>query len=319
MGSSSETFWSAFAGKIVAAIFVAGCTFLGFGPTKWVEFMIQGLPQWVTPGLARAIFLLLAMLTVASFVWLWLRKKRSDELISKDHWTERKQVEIYVLANASAHQEPTALPVDKDPQLSRLRELKDAITRGELDAAINGERPNVMSAISLESFEQYVAATNKPYWVEVLQSWQKRQSSATARISLIDLAKEAVTRDWNILDPDSLHVLDLLDGIRQLGVDGVVRIYGRPVHGFQELTRNEPLIPIPADHWRSHKVCFFSCFKFRQSKHYDYAEDNFKTTVKGTGTDTDETFADIHLDRVAAIAWLQSDALQFRGRREVRQ
>ena len=93
-----------------------------------------------------------------------------------DHWTERKQLEIYVLANASSGVDPIALPVDKDPQLTRLRELKDAITRDELDATLNGDRPNVMSTISLQSFEQYVSATNKLYWVEVLHRWQARQN-----------------------------------------------------------------------------------------------------------------------------------------------
>jgi len=319
MGSNSNIFWKAFAGKVAAAIFLAICALFGFGPDKWVKFMIQDLPQWFTPGWARATFLTLAFLTLALLVWPWFSKKRSGVSENKDHWTERKQVEIYVLANASAHQEPTALPVDKDPQLTRLREMKDAIKLGELDAALNGERPNAMSTISLESFQQYVSATNKPYWVEVLQRWQKRQSFLTSRISLLDLAKEAEARDWKILDPTSSHVVDFFDAIRQLGVDGSVGIYGRPVHSFVDLTHDEPLIRISQDHWHSHRIDVFSFFKWRHSEQYDYAEDNFQTRVRGLTAAHGESFADIHLDRTAALAWLQTDALAFRGRREKRE
>lgn len=320
MGSSSNIFWKAFAGKVAAALFLAVCALLGFGPDKWVKFMIQDLPQWFTPGWARASFLVLAILTLASLVWPWFSKNRTTVSENKDHWTERKQVEIYVLANASAHQEPTALPVDKDPQLTRLREMKDAITLGELDATLNGERPNAMSTISLESFQQYVAATNKPYWVEILHRWQARQSSPTSRISLLDLAREAEARGWKILDPNSLHVLDFFDGIRQLGVDGAAGIYGRPVHTFEKLTRHEPLVRIPEDHWRTHHIDIISFFKWANSLQYGYAEDNFETRVIGlTRNHGNVSFADIHLDRAGALAWLQTDALEFRGRREQRE
>jgi len=96
--------------------------------------------------------------------------------INNDHWTERKQLEIYVLANVSVGRDSADTEIKKEPELSRLRELKDAITLGELDATINGERPNVRSTVSFQSFQQYVAATNKSYWVEILQRWQARQN-----------------------------------------------------------------------------------------------------------------------------------------------
>lgn len=122
--------------------------------------------------------------TTVHLSWPYLRRglaaNKKPESERTDHWTERKQIEIYVLANASSGIDPVALPVDKDPQLTRLRALKDAITRDELDATINGERPNAMSTVSLHSFEKYVAATHKQYWNEVLHRWQATQNPTKA-------------------------------------------------------------------------------------------------------------------------------------------
>jgi len=107
---------------------------------------------------------------------------------AQNDWTERKQVEIYVLANASANLEtPTTSPTDQEPQLTRLRELRDAIENEELDAQLNLEKP-MWSTVTLRDFEQYVAATSKFYWQEVLHRWQARQ----------DHSHPAATPDWKI-------------------------------------------------------------------------------------------------------------------------
>lgn len=301
------------------------CHALEFYPDKLIADLVLNAAsqRWLT-----AIGWILVAATAALIFWSdELRRRKHDvsehceateNTERPDHWTERKQLEIYVIANAASGTNPNALPVVDDPQLTRLRELKDAITLGELDATINGARPNVWSTVSLQSFEQYVAATNKPYWMEILQRWQERQSSSTSRISLLDLAGEAEDKNWRTLDPESLHILDFFDGIRQLGVDGTVGIYGRPVHSFQELTQNEPLIRIPQDHWRSHEIDLISFFQWKHSKQCDYADDNYQTRVKGLVPGQGESFADIYFDRAGALAWLQTDALAFRGRREKR-
>jgi hypothetical protein len=59
----------AFVGKILASLFVAVCVVLGFGPTQWAEFLISGMPIFITPGIARLVFLLFASLTLASLLW----------------------------------------------------------------------------------------------------------------------------------------------------------------------------------------------------------------------------------------------------------
>ena len=92
MVSKATVFWSAFAGKVVAAIFVAVCVILGFGPEQWVTFLIDGLPLWMTPALARVMFILLAVLTVILLIFSWSTNSQPQETENEDHWTERKQV-----------------------------------------------------------------------------------------------------------------------------------------------------------------------------------------------------------------------------------
>ena len=78
MGFHWPSFWGGFIGKVVGAIFVAACILLGFGPDKWVKFMIQELPQWFTPNLARAIFLFLAaMVFIILVVPYFLYRRKS--------------------------------------------------------------------------------------------------------------------------------------------------------------------------------------------------------------------------------------------------
>jgi hypothetical protein len=55
-------FAGGFAGKILAALFVAVCLVLGVGPDKWASYLVAGVGDWATPG-ARIAFITLGMIT----------------------------------------------------------------------------------------------------------------------------------------------------------------------------------------------------------------------------------------------------------------
>ena len=156
---------------VISAMFVAGAVV----STAWLRE--QDPIIWFVLGLAAFVLMIFMFERMSAY-----RHRRASTGLQKtekpertDHWTEREQLEISILANVSDGLDPYNSPIDSDPALSRLRELKDAILTDGIDASINGERPNVKSTVSLKSFKQYVAATNKPYWVEVLQRWEARQ------------------------------------------------------------------------------------------------------------------------------------------------
>jgi hypothetical protein len=58
-----------FVSNILSVLFVAICVALGFGPTEWAEFLVAGMPIFVTTGIVRLILLLLASVTLASLLW----------------------------------------------------------------------------------------------------------------------------------------------------------------------------------------------------------------------------------------------------------
>ena len=68
----SKTFIASFVGRLAAALFIAICVFLGFGPKEWAAFVISGW-QWVTPAVAQWAFLGLGALASA---WINARTAR---------------------------------------------------------------------------------------------------------------------------------------------------------------------------------------------------------------------------------------------------
>jgi hypothetical protein len=61
-------FISAALGRIVGSLLVGICIVLGFGPTAWAEFLISGMPVFLTPGIARLGLLLIASVVIF-FEW----------------------------------------------------------------------------------------------------------------------------------------------------------------------------------------------------------------------------------------------------------
>jgi hypothetical protein len=75
-GIFTKAFAGVFFGKLAATLFIAICLALGFGPDEWAKFIVTGLPIWVTPGLAQAVFLILAALTFGALIWPFLLRWR---------------------------------------------------------------------------------------------------------------------------------------------------------------------------------------------------------------------------------------------------
>ena len=102
-----------------------------------------------------------------------------------------------------------------------------------------------------------------------------------------------------------------------MGIDGVIKIYGRPAQLFSDLTQTEPLIEITPDQWKTHEIDVFSFFKEHGQDKVSYAHDNSVTNVKCLPeSGAEPRYFDIHLDRNLAIEWLKNNGGDFRGRRD---
>lgn len=137
------------------------------------------------------------------------------------------------------------------------------------------------------------------------------------RLSLVEFGKAAINHGWDILGDDSLENLDLLDAIRQAGVDGALDVFGRPVQSMRELTFVKPLIQIPNEYWANNFIGISDFLLYRQNRIEGFLDNNLDTCTSSYAADPNKTsYADIHISREQAFKWLKSEALVYRGRRE---
>lgn len=70
-------------GKLLAAVFIAACVAMSFGPDRWVAFIADGAPAFLTPSNARAIFFVAAII-VALLLLMSLLRASSGAKITAD-------------------------------------------------------------------------------------------------------------------------------------------------------------------------------------------------------------------------------------------
>ena len=78
IGTFAKAFAGGLVGKLAGALFTAILLLLGFGPDELAKFIVTGLPNWITPVRAQAVFLILATLTFGALVWSFLTQRHSN-------------------------------------------------------------------------------------------------------------------------------------------------------------------------------------------------------------------------------------------------
>ncbi len=112
-----------------------------------VRWLREAAPSFLTHDLFRSALVVLAVIAILAMIvwWLFVRAPWG----SKNEWARRDQLELYVIACRSLGKKPK-LPVNKDPQNSRLRLLKDAANDGHLKThAPDGQAANMMARVRL--------------------------------------------------------------------------------------------------------------------------------------------------------------------------
>jgi hypothetical protein len=137
-------------------------------------------------------------------------------------------------------------------------------------------------------------------------------NSTVSRIPFLEFRRMAkYAYKWDVSGNTNLEVFDLLDGVRQAGIDGAIKLWGRRnPYGEKEASVTEPLILIPADHW--HDYQFETGSVVNSSDNSAVATYDFK---RGTLRDG---FLDIHIHESDAIRWMNRTAEEHRGRRDLR-
>lgn len=142
---------------------------------------------------------------------------------------------------------------------------------------------------------------------------KQHTAAVPARIPLLELREQARRQGWDIESEVSLEVMDLMDGLRQLGLDGVL-FWGRQVRiDDVRFAHSEPLSPIPAEHWRDFQIDVqFIALPRDNLQVHTYSMQNHLARQGVIGG-----YADIHVEKERALAWLVSEeARTLRGRRD---
>ncbi len=101
---------------------------------------------------------------------------------SKETWKERHRLEFYVLANLSVGEEPHNLPINRDPQLSRLRLLKDAAQDGRL--RYQGDAPNLFATVQLDDFVTYAEGAEIDAFKQLGEKWRATHAAEPERAQI---------------------------------------------------------------------------------------------------------------------------------------
>jgi hypothetical protein len=131
------------------------------------------------------------------------------------------------------------------------------------------------------------------------------------RIPCTELMKIATELGWTFTDQHSLHLIDLQDAIRQGALDGHLTVWGKlnKWPRAESLMRKEVIEKIPPAHWREFRVHLFAALE----------GDNFHTYSwhPAPSQSLDTRYVDLHVDRSESVAWLNKDALAFKGKTTV--
>lgn len=317
-------------GTIISLVISAVIGFLILAATVPLDKATSNFASWSGPLIWVGLALIAVPIIIASTVLYKRVTKRLAQSVPAappaDHWANRMRLEISVIANVSAGREPTESPIDKDPANSRLRELKDAIDTGSLEAEKNGSRPNVNSTVTLEDFEKFVSQANKQYWVEVVRRWQGGQAPSgdelkeelkEKRIPLLRFLEIAGRHGWPILDPGGYGGFDLIHGISESAGLGDLVLLGKKIDpqlpGMTDATRRERL---PAELWQSHEINAITCFIFTNpGLVVGLVRRNKETQTKCDRGNAPAlpNYKDLYLETAGLMKWLKNDADQYRG------
>jgi len=125
------------------------------------------------------------------------------------------------------------------------------------------------------------------------------------RMPLVELRDEAEKLGWIFPGGRLPKLPDFIHGLKQAGIGGTIRFYGRHKEHSDYLTHSNPLIEMDKGYW----------LKYELQPSILSTSNNFDIDTFSWSTE-DDIYQDIHVDRDGAMYWLKNDAEQYRGRNE---
>jgi hypothetical protein len=148
-----------------------------------------------------------------------------------------------------------------------------------------------------------------PESIPFVPSQTHSSRSTIDRVPVLMLRHAAEAHGWDFGD-DSLEGKDLSDGLRQAAMNGLITFWGRRQTGNSgTYARSGPLQVINRAHWDDYQFDFAPLSS---------ATDNFLIFTYATRRHPPRRggYVDIHVDRPQALKWLETGALEFKGRND---
>lgn len=162
--------------------------------------------------------------------------------------------------------------------------------------------------------EKYAQAIRKKSFVPPHMT-AKAKAAGQLRMSLMDFVNAAKKLDWDISGVTNLQIMDLLDGLRQQGADGL-RLWGKlSRYGDHSFLASEPLVDIPTSHWKDFEIEIGPVVRGEANeKTHTYSSHNSASGGNGMAGG----YVDLQVESETALKWLRDEAPKLKGRRDAR-
>lgn len=141
----------------------------------------EQIREWLNyfPNIGDGTYFLIGFSVIGLLVLnLWPRFRTDFGLnIGLNIWATRDRLELYEIACRAVGAQPR-LPVNRDPQLSLHRYLRDAIFDGRLTSVDGGTSANVHTQVQIDELEKFAQVEMHPQLKKLVRDWGKGRRPA---------------------------------------------------------------------------------------------------------------------------------------------
>lgn len=121
---------------------------------------------------------------------------------------------------------------------------------------------------------------------------------------------------WDILN-GSLHILDLIDALREAGHSGEIKFRGKLAGAtdFDSLTRNKPFTDIPKEQWIYLNIDYYRALRLETSP-IKGKYNNYEMNAFTNGLSPSKMYKDVHVIVPNLKSWLKVARKEYLGRRQ---
>lgn len=126
---------------------------------------------------------------------------------------------------------------------------------------------------------------------------------------------------WNLLDRDSLEIIDFMDALKDAGYRGDLTFCGkRSNHNdLDVLTINKPRENIAQEYWGKAQISWHKAYKWENNARLEFLEDNYHIQTYEIKKRFGDGYKDIQVLSDNIEKWIKKAKKEFSGRRQIQE